>query len=608
MIVNYDGYSYINDNHTDKGIYKNLNNPNYQYDGNKFQDLINQKRYEDAADYISQFKVNDPEAQREIDANVVNLRRQGRIASAIWSRIDKDDKEKFRFANEVFSDGGLNNNNDNYAKKFTDIKDEIGSSDEEKATKLQITFEPKQQTLFGIDWIAPDNDWSIDDFYNVSGLSKNDLLNAGVQITNKDGNTILTFDKSNALANKILYYIPDHEEAMPGYGLVQTIVNYFGATKTDREWNEHDGLGLWLSKFTPKIAGLNDKGEIITKSRAAELRKYRQYIDDALDINDKYTMDNDETKQYTSVLGGWINDDMARLHEMYANGEINDKQLNQALKNSNSKFIYDALASLGSSRYTIYSNGYNDEVNDETLRLMNKEQRAEIIRELSSYVSSPKDLTVMAGEVDGELGCWVTIPAMQKPTKEGAPETPEDATQNRRTQIFIPGLLTEEAQAKLDANTEHRAIVETNLMQDYGYDYPVRDGSKIRFKNGSFYKNEEVISKEDAIREINGAIMLENSLMSMKYNYLNKDDGLLDRNGYEEEAKLRAVAAINELYPNISLTDTKGYEYTIDDIFNHSLPDGRRLDKTTVQFDVWKKIQEIYDMYNQLMKGISYYD
>lgn len=616
MIVRYDGYSYIDDTSKDKNVYQydNKNNVKYQYSSEHFQQLINQQRYEDAADYISQYKLDDPAQQRELEANIINLRRQGRIASAIWSKVNKDDADKFRFANSVFSNGGLELSDDSYTKKFTDIKNRIGSTDEEQASKLQITFEPEKQTMFGIDWLAPDNAYTIDNFYKTSGLSSQDLLEAGVEITHKDGKTTLTFDKSNGLANKILYYMPDNDDRVitpkGDKNLISNLVGLFRDTKSQKEWEGtiNDNAGFLYSTLLPTISGLNDKGEVISSGKG-KLHQFRQYIDDALDVNDKYTMGNGEEKQYTSLLGGWIDDDMARLHEAYERGEIDEKQLNKALKNSNSRFVYDALASLGSSRYEIYSNGFNENANDETLHLMENKQRAEIVRQLSSYASSPKDLIVMAGEVNGQLGCWVTIGAEKTPTKElDESSTSGDATINRRTQIFIPGLLTEEAQAKLDANTEHRAIRETNLMQEYGYTYPVRDGSKISYKNGSFYKDKEQISKEDAIREINGAIILENSISTMKYNYLNKDDGFLDREGYEEEAQLRAIAAMNELYPNTPLVDTDGYQYTIDDIFNHKTASGKPLNRSTVQFDVWRKMEEIYKMYNDLMKGISYYD
>lgn len=613
MIVRYDGYSYIDDTSKDKNVYQydNKNNVKHQYSSEHFQQLINQQRYEDAADYISQYKLDDPASQRELEANIVNLRRQGRIASAIWSKVNKDDADKFRFANNVFSNGGLDGADDSYTKKFTDIKNRIGSTDEEQASRLQVTFEPEKQTFLGIDWLAADNHYTIDNFYKTSGLSSQDLLEAGVEITHKDGKTTLTFDKSNGLANKILYYIPDSSDRF-SLGLAENsapsqLIGLFRDTKSQKQWKDNNDKFI-SDGVVPTINGLNDKGEVISSGKAS-LHQFRQYIDDALDVNDKYSMGNGEEKQYTSLLGGWIDDDMARLHEAYERGEIDEKQLNKALKNSNSRFVYDALASLGSSRYEIYSNGFNKEANDETLHLMKNDERAEIVRQLSSYASSPKDLIVMAGEVNGQLGCWVTIGSEKTPTKElDESSTSGDATINRRTQIFIPGLLTEEAQAKLDANTEHRAIRETNLMQEYGYSYPVRDGSKVSYRNGSFYKDKQQISKEDAIREINGAIILENSISTMKYNYLNKDDGLLDREGYEEEAQLRAIAAMNELYPNIPLVDTDGYQYTIDDIFNHKTANGKPLNRSTVQFDVWKKMEEIYKMYNDLMKGISYYD
>ena len=86
-------------------------NPEYAnqfaYDDTHFQDLINEKKYQEAADYADRFKMNNIEQQRIRENELYNLRREGRKQNAIFSRIsNEEDIQAVDFYINIFKDGG----------------------------------------------------------------------------------------------------------------------------------------------------------------------------------------------------------------------------------------------------------------------------------------------------------------------------------------------------------------------------------------------------------------------------------------------------------------------------------------------------------------------
>ena len=59
----------------------------HMFDKNKFNQLISNRQYSDAADYADQFHFNDPETQKAHENDIINLRRNGRVLGAIYGRV-----------------------------------------------------------------------------------------------------------------------------------------------------------------------------------------------------------------------------------------------------------------------------------------------------------------------------------------------------------------------------------------------------------------------------------------------------------------------------------------------------------------------------------------
>ena len=590
MKVNFGNYTYF-DGKADGIIYQGTPGATatgkWAFDENKFNQLISNRQYNDAADYAAQFHFNDPETQKAHENDIINLRRNGRVLGAIYGRVqDPTDLSKITFADNVFVDGGLERSGNNALNTtFENIKSKIGSTVDEngnvvnEASTLEIIFEPKKNKLLGIDWLMPDNDNNIENFYKNSGLNVNTLRDNGVQVINKDGRTILRFDKSNPLANKILYKTP-------------VVLNTaFG------DLDRHI-----LANKPTKIIGYNKKGEVTGETD--DLREFDSFIKDAITTKEKYFEDFDLTyKDYSSSIGPMISDELSSLKAMLNSGQIDDTQYNRQAK-AIAPHIFSAINTLGSSNYEMYTNYLNEEPTDETLVPVENKDRANLANLISSY--APKDIDVSAMVSNGKIGTLITLEGTGN-------ETESDKNDGRRIQIFVPGLLQEEAQAKINSNTSTRAVQELNSMIDWGYSYKLRNGSEIGVNNkGQFTKDKEVINKQSAIQEINKDMIMEESLANLKFQYMNSDGNITDNLKYEEMAKLLAMNTISDVYGDIklnidynnskvALSDKFGNIYNPDDIFN------RKINENETQYEVYDRLNEIYAIYNELMNELNFY-
>lgn len=563
----------------------------YKFNNNIFQQLIANRQYQDAADYASKYHFDDPATQRAHENDILNLRREGRKIAAVYGRIDDDDKlNKISFLDNVFVDGGLEQISDNpYAEKFAIFKKHLGSTHEQlpigttgkidkEATAISFTFAPEKQKLFGIDWLAKDNTKkSVEAFYANSGLNEAALKSAGVEITHKDGFTTIKFDKSNPLANKIIY------NAIPS------------VSGGDIGGN---------SDYNIKLKGYTADGkEIKDSSSLTKLawNKIRDMIDDAEDAKTEAfnTLDMTE-KDYSSTVGPSLDDNLEQLNQLFATGQITQQEYNQQRKIVGS-ILDQAVRSLGSGNYEMFSNAYNDEATDETLLSLSNEQRSEMIQSITA--ANPKSLHFNAMISNGQVGTLVTIDADEVDNKNINDEDTRNQVKRRRRQIFIPGFMSELAQEKINRNTSSRAIQEINSMQDYGYSFKTTDGQEIYSSmDGRFWRDGQEISKDDAIKAINKTMIVEDATANLKYQFTNKEGTMYDTDGYENMARAISVKAANELNPEVSFGD----KVTVQDIFDKKGAGATVADKyaSKMQYQLYDKYQDVFDIYDKIMAAI----
>lgn len=590
MKISFGNYSYYDP--TKKSVVPQGDGANkYKFNNSLFQQLIAHRQYQDAADYASKYHFDDPATQRAHENDILNLRREGRKLSAVYGRIDNVDKlNKISFLDNVFVDGGLDRLSDNpYAKQFGSFKQHLGSTHkkgiigytdeiDKEATAVSFTFAPEKRKLFGIDWLAKDNTTkSIEAFYANSGLNEVALKSAGVEITHKDGSTTIKFDKSNPLANKIIYNaIPSVSGGDIGGNSNNDIV-LKGYTADGKEIKDASFL---------RSQSWNEMRDMIADADEAKTEAFN-----ALDMTEK---------DYSSTVGPSLDDNLEQLNQLLATGQITQQDYNQQRKIVGS-ILDQAIRSLGSGNYEMFSNAYNDEATDETLISLGSEQRSEMIQSITA--ADPKSLHFNAMISNGQVGTLVTIDADEVDSKKINDEDTRNQVKRRRRQIFIPGFMSELAQEKINRNTSSRAVQEINSMQDYGYGFKTTDGQEIYSSmDGRFWRDGQEISKDEAIRAIDKTMIIEDATANLKYQFTNKEGTMYDTDGYENMARAISVKAANELNPEISFGD----KVTIQDIFNKKGAGATVADKyaSTMQYQLYDKYQDVFDIYDKLMAAI----
>lgn len=590
MKISFGNYSYYDP--TKKSVVPQGDGANkYKFNNSLFQQLIAHRQYQDAADYASKYHFDDPATQRAHENDILNLRREGRKLSAVYGRIDNVDKlNKISFLDNVFVDGGLDRLSDNpYAKQFGSFKQHLGSTHkkgiigytdeiDKEATAVSFTFAPEKRKLFGIDWLAKDNTTkSIEAFYANSGLNEVALKSAGVEITHKDGSTTIKFDKSNPLANKIIYNaIPSVSGGDIGGNSNNDIV-LKGYTADGKEIKDASFL---------RSQSWNEMRDMIADADEAKTEAFN-----ALDMTEK---------DYSSTVGPSLDDNLEQLNQLLATGQITQQDYNQQRKIVGS-ILDQAIRSLGSGNYEMFSNAYNDEATDETLISLGSEQRSEMIQSITA--ADPKSLHFNAMISNGQVGTLVTIDADEVDSKKINDEDTRNQVKRRRRQIFIPGFMSELAQEKINRNTSSRAVQEINSMQDYGYGFKTTDGQEIYSSmDGRFWRDGQEISKDEAIRAIDKTMIIEDATANLKYQFTNKEGTMYDTDGYENMARAISVKAANKLNPEISFGD----KVTIQDIFNKKGAGATVADKyaSTMQYQLYDKYQDVFDIYDKLMAAI----
>ena len=590
MKISFGNYSYYDP--TKKSVIPQGYGENkYRFNNNIFQQLIANRQYQDAADYASKYHFDDPATQRAHENDILNLRREGRKLAAVYGRIDNVDKlNKISFLDNVFVDGGLEQISDNpYAEQFTAFKQHLGSTHkkgligytndiDKEATAISFTFAPEKQKLFGIDWLAKDNTTkSVEAFYANSGLNEAALKSAGVEITHKDGSTTIKFDKSNPLANKIIY------NAIPSVSGGDV-----GGS------SNHD---IVLKGYTADGKEIKDNSLL----RSQSWNKMRDMIATADEVKTEAfsTLDMAE-KDYSSTVGPSLDDNLEQLNQLLATGQITQQYYNQQRKIVGS-ILDQAIRSLGSGNYEMFSNAYNDEATDETLISLDNKQRSEIIQSITA--ADPKSLHFNAMVSNGQIGTLVTIDADEVDNKNINDDDTRNQVKRRRRQIFIPGFMSELAQEKINRNTSSRAVQEINSMQDYGYGFKTTDGQEIYSSiDGRFWRDGQEISKDEAIRAIDKTMIIEDATTNLKYQFTNKEGTMYDTNGYENMARAISVKAANELNPEVSFGD----KVTIKDIFDKKGAGATVADKyaSTMQYQLYDKYQDVFDIYDKIMAAI----
>lgn len=610
MKIKFKDYTYIDPNSNDKGVYDYTNKDDYDkikdyvFDEEKYKMLMAQNRHTEAAAYRSKYISNDPRIAREERAQIKLYEQRARMHQAIYDKAineGKLDKDALEFSEHWRTTGNFNNVEGNSrVDEFINIKRKLGSkldndgNIQTEAVKLSYSFAPEKRVVFGTgehpfwsgDWLLRDNVNTLEERLNElskQGITKDQLEKDGfIFDKDEDGYDRVTFGKDANFANLFIY--------------------------TDAKYNDNVRIG---NKRKPsKIKSYDAEGNVLYNSYLANAsstyigggfnrERFVNLIDDAEKITNNYFSEqSNKVMQITS----------------YDTSPIENKGDNEKYKD----WILDDIFNAGVAiNYDIYTNTgiKNKKTNtDNTLNLLNdQKERVNLMKLLAG--SDYSDLVVKIKSVDGIEGITITKKAKveNKADKNTKGSDYEDLALSDEITVWIPGLMPDQMSAETLAGDSHiNAIREVNHMSMYDYNYKTSRGETIIPNSFGFTvddgENARNISKDEAIAMVTKDMVLADAKVDLYYEFSNVDNNLFDKDGYESLAKQLAVRSANETYPNTYLINDDGSEMSTDEIFNmRGENDVAEPYRSKMKADKYYKLLDIYDIYMELMKGLSLY-
>ena len=504
-----------------------------QFNVQTFNDFRNKKQYQEAYDYAMNFAIEgDVQAQDDWINNLEEMRMYGLREQKLYENVDRSKLDAVDFIDNVLSPGGLERISDNnaYKQKCIEYKNQLGNG----ADRIRVEFQSEKQTLFGqdwLDWVVRDNtNQNIDKFYKDNNLSAEYLRQHGVKVFRQDGKDYLEFDKSNDLANTILfnaYTRKTGNHPVNIYGIIKAGDMTDDADYSEWDYSDEDG-GIFISNnYNNDPMYYGQIGAIPTKS---QLEEFQQIYSDA---NNEATIAYDEIqpKTKTSNVRVFPNafGDLESLRANLNNGNMRVSEYKLAKQEAILNLL-DGIATSDFSVSDIYTDAFNEgetvgmyEITDQKLK-----------NKLQSYMKGAKTSNLKYGLVisNGRVGIQVTIPGIKN---QATNITDVDDVYKVKPITFniYNKDLEQGLQNKINNDPNLKAWREIQTIEDIGYGYITTTGDKYEpdglggwTVNGEVYNgNREDIHKEIQkdmiIKDASRELVLRNA--SIKGNIVNKD-------------------------------------------------------------------------------------
>lgn len=568
------------------------------YDNKVEERLRAENRYLELADYLSAFKFNNPIEQLNYETEIYNLRQYGLQYNAIHGAASTQNDHDALSFNEAFNNGSIDelDEKNTFKRGYKDVIRTLGKSrrnigtqpyapnmvgqydDTREASTISVTFDNKKNNYFlGFDFLAKDdeNEDQYNEFIKASGYSIGEIKNLfGNNAISYDDNkrTVITVDKSNLRAIEFL--------------------------KRVGEWADESGRNFNDVSY----ASYDENGKLITDDNytiKTQLNNVTNLLNRASSTNQKVLdrLKGSEEIQDVQILP-YMNEYQKNIQTAAFNRQISPTEAKALIDADNENYGTLLLAEAFINK-EIYTNLYNNG-NSQQLSQLDKENIGDF-REYLSLAISEKRATWSAGIVNGTFGTFITITPKQVKNEF----VTDEKNPNIGANIFIPNLYTESIQSAFNSSTDGKAVAEINNMQRYGYEKTLSNGSTISKvgNNGAVYYNSDdgstqTISRADAQRIIHEDIMLNDITNGIKTKLYDINGNIRRGYDYRIDAKRTALTAINELYPEVAVTE--------EDVWP-SDEKTRELNEATGNIYKDRQIQRVISMYAKIENSIFNY-
>ena len=573
-----------------KYIYYNPNNKNGKpepFKKEKRDSLIAQGKYKEAVNYSRLFHPKDPRKAAEYNLDIANLERTAKIYEAKLQRLNKDDRNLVQFVDLLYQ-GNLTNytNGNTYIDNYNNKINSLGSNTD---NNISIAFKPKKQYgLFGLDWLAADNeDYNIDVFYKNSGLSRAQLESAGIKVIDtEDKSTVIIVNKGHELFNKIIMGVPmaSITELDPFNGTHLPGINDYRYSNGNRMPNFRDYAILY--DLQQEVKDAQEKRDNIFK---------------------KYEPEAVQKSGFTMRL---VTPELLQAEQAAINGELTQFQYN-TLKNLIFNEINRELVTRPFGKYDkVYTNRFNER-GDETFREAPVDELGKLQNKLRTNIDN-LEYSVYNNGV--EEGLMITYKGKEK-DKSKLPTDVDADLENHIADVsfsvFIPGMAADFINSAVGLDPNYRASKELLDMANYGITHELEDGTVLHAdNNGRIFAKGAEIDRNEALRLINKDFVVEDARRQFLYDSVNKDNNIIDEEAYDLKAKKQAIAYATETYPEVNLfydyDNTSKYDNIEDYVFSKQIA-GEIQEPVAekMPYDVYNVYTELFDVYRRIMTGLT---